>query len=363
MDKKTKVAIIGAGGMAEYHVEGFLKAGAEVAAIIDAVPEKAESFRAKHGIQHACRSIEEALALCPGLEAVSIVTPNKFHMPLTVEALGHGLHVYCEKPPALNAAEMVRMEEAARTSGKVLMFDFNNRARTESQAMMRYIKDGQVGGINSAQAQWIRRAGIPGFGGWFTRKELSGGGPVIDLIHMLDLALYFMDYPEPSYIMACMFDDLMGNPAFKGPWGFPDVKDARMDVENACHAFITFPQGQCLSVRSSWAEMVEREVASVVFQGKKAGGKLERIFDEDGIDGTSHDSCELYTEENGLQVNRSLVLPKDETMGRVPSAINFIHTLQGTAEPLNTPRQAVTLMKIVDCMYESARTGKPVAYK
>ena len=78
------------------------------------------------------------------------------------------------------------MIEAAKSSGKELMFNFNNRARPESYAIMEKINAGEIGTINSAQAKWCRRTGIPGFGGWFTTKALSGGGPLIDLLHMLD---------------------------------------------------------------------------------------------------------------------------------------------------------------------------------
>ena len=189
--------------------------------------------------------------------------------------------MFCEKPPALNAAEVEEMITAAERAGKVLMFNFNNRARPESQAMMKLIAEGAVGQINSAQAQWIRRTGIPGFGGWFTTKELSGGGPVIDLLHMIDLALYFMGYPEPAHVLGQTFDDFITDKTFKGPWGIPDNADGKTDVEAAAHGLVTFKSGQVLSLRNSWAEMIEREVVSVVFQGSKAGGKVERLFGTD----------------------------------------------------------------------------------
>jgi predicted dehydrogenase len=48
-------------------------------------------------------------------------------------------------------------------------------------------------------------------------------------------------------------------------------------------------------------------------------------------------------------------------MGRVRSAINFIRTIEGSEKPLNTPDQALSLMKIIDGAYESAATGRPVA--
>jgi predicted dehydrogenase len=59
-------------------------------------------------------------------------------------------------------------------------------------------------------------------------------------------------------------------------------------------------------------------------------------------------------------VNRSILVPPDETMGRIRSAVNFIKTLEGTEAPLNTPDQAVSLMRIIDAAYASAATGKPV---
>ena len=150
------------------------------------------------------------------------------------------------------------------------MFNFNNRARPESYAMMTLINDGLVGSINSAQAKWIRRTGIPGFGGWFTTKALSGGGPLIDLLHMVDLAMYFMGYPQPAHVLGQTFRDFIDQPSFKGPWGIPDNADGVTDVESAAHGMIVFKTGQVLTLQASWAEMVKREEVSVVFQGTVA---------------------------------------------------------------------------------------------
>jgi predicted dehydrogenase len=358
-----KVGIVGAGGMADYHYDGFTLAGAEVTAIADMNTARAGAFAGARGIPGVYDSLGAMLAKEKDMEAISVVTPNKFHHPVTLEALAAGRHVFCEKPPALNAREMEEMLAASKKAGKTLMFDFNNRARPEARAMKTYIKSGKTGRINSAQARWVRRAGIPGFGGWFTTKALSGGGPVIDLLHMIDLALYFMDYPEPAFLLARTFDDFMGDKAFKGPWGIPDAENGITDVEAACHAFLTFRNGQCLAIRNSWAEMVEREAVSVIFQGSKAGGKVERLFGRDGVDSTSIDRCELYLCENGNQVNQKIITEKDETMGRVGSAANFIGTIAGKEEPLNRPEEALILMKIIDAIYESASSGKPVELK
>lgn len=354
-----RIGIVGAGGMASYHCKGFALSGAQVVCVADFNEKKATSFAKEYGIEHTASSLGEMLSRFPDIDAVSIVTPNKFHAPLAIEALQKGKHVYCEKPPARTSVEMLAMLKEADRSGKTLMFGFNNRARPDAQAMATYIREGVVGRINSAQATWIRRAGIPGFGGWFTDKELSGGGPVIDLLHMIDLALYFMGYPKPKNVLASTFDDFMGNPLFKGPWGIADGTGT-MDVETAAHAMVTFEGGQCLMIRNSWAEMNEREVVSVVFQGSRAGGKVERLFARDGYDETSMDRCMLFTEEFGNQVNREIITEKDEAMGRIANASNFVQSVLGNEKPLNTPQEALILMKITDAIYESAKTNKAV---
>jgi predicted dehydrogenase len=357
----TKIAIIGAGGMAAYHASGFRQAGAEIVALADVNQAAAEKAAAKHGITRVFTDVADMLRSVPELDAVSIIVPNKFHAPLALQALKAGKHVFCEKPPALNAREMAGLQAAAAKAKRTLMFNFNNRARPESYAMMEYITQGVVGPINTCQAKWIRRTGIPGFGGWFTTKALSGGGPLIDLLHMIDLGLYFMGYPEPAHVLARTYQDHIDNKTFKGPWGIPDVAKGVTDVEAAAHGFVTFKSGQSMSFAVSWAEMNRREEVSVTFHGQKAGGLVRRLFGTDGLDNTAIDACELYTHENGRPVNRSITVPPDETMGRVRSATNFVRVLEGTEKPLNTPDQALSLMKIIDGAYKSAATGKPVA--
>ena len=357
----TKAAIIGAGGMLQYHAAGFREAGAEIIAVCDLNEDAAAKAAEEYGIENIFGDVAEMLEKLPELEAVSVITPNRFHKPVAIQVLEAGKNVFCEKPPALNAAEVAEMKTAAESAGKILMFNFNNRARPESYALMDYIRSGDVGKINSAQAKWIRRTGIPGFGGWFTNKEMSGGGPLIDLLHMVDLALYYMDYPEPRHVLAQTFDDFIQDKSFKGPWGIPDVVDGKTDVESAAHGFVSFSTGQVLSFQVSWAEMNKREEVSVTFQGSKAGGMMRRLFEADGLDETAIDDCELYVQENGRSVNRSIITEPNEDMGRVRAAQNFILSIEGAEKPLNTPDQALALMKIIDATYESARTGQPVA--
>jgi predicted dehydrogenase len=355
-----KIGIIGAGGMLQYHASGFRAGGGELVAICDMNETAAKAAAKVYGVPHVFSDSAKMLNELSDLDAISIITPNRTHQPLAMQALQAGKHVFCEKPPALNATEVNEMKEASESAGKTLMFNFNNRARPESYALRKYIEAGEVGQINSAQAKWIRRTGIPGFGGWFTNKDMSGGGPLIDLLHMVDLALYDMDYPNPTHVLAQTFNDFIENKGFKGPWGIPDVVDGVTDVESAAHGFVRFETGQVLNFQVSWAEMNKREEVSVTFQGRKAGGMIRRLFGSDGLDETAIDDCELYVQEHGRSVNRSIITENNEDMGRIRSAENFIRTINGEEAPLNSPSQALALMKIIDATYESAKSGVPV---
>ncbi|MGJ8695122.1 MAG: Gfo/Idh/MocA family protein [Verrucomicrobiaceae bacterium] len=355
----TKIGVIGAGGMLQYHAAGFRQGGGEIVAVADLAPGAAAKAAEEWDIPLAFESVEEMLEKAV-LDAVSIIVPNKFHAPLALQCLRAGKHVFCEKPPALTADEAEEMMSVSQAVGKQLMFNFNNRARPESRELMKLISAGEMGTINSAQSKWIRRTGIPGFGGWFTTKALSGGGPLIDLLHMVDLAMYFMGYPEPASVLGRTYDTFINDPGHKGPWGIPDNADGKTDVEAAAHGFVTFKTGQSLSLQVSWAEMVKREEVSVVFQGTKAGGKIERLFGTDGLDETAIDTLEVYTQENGESVNRTIEVEECEDMGRINSAANFVEAIDGKAEPLNTPEQALALMQVIDAMYKSAETGKAI---
>jgi len=355
---ELNVGIVGAGGITNYHIPAYQSVGANVVAIADLITETAEAQAEKYGIPKVFADYKEMLK--EDIQAVSVCVPNKYHASVAIDALNAKKHVFCEKPPALNAQEAKNMAAAAAENEKMLMFDFNNRARPEAQALMAYIKNGDVGNINSAQASWIRRTGIPGFGGWFTQRAISGGGPVIDLLHMIDLALYFMGVPQPEWVLAQTFFEFAEDPNFKGPWGIPDAEDPIVDVEMASHAFVRFKTGQVFYARNSWAELNKREEVSVTFQGTKAGGMIRRLFDRDGIDETAIDDCELYVQENGRSVNRQIITEPDEKMGREAAVVNFVRTIWGEEEPLSTPDQAVILMQVIDAIYQSAESGKPV---
>jgi predicted dehydrogenase len=369
MKKKICAGIIGAGFISSFHIRGYLSKEVELKAIVDTIEQRGEEKAQEYGIEKVFTDYKKMLKDCPEIDVVSICIPNYLHAKVTIDCLNAGKHVLCEKPPATNADEALKMKETSEKTGRILMFDFNNRARPEAQALMAHIRNGEIGRINSAQAKWARRHGIPGFGGWFTQKALAGGGPTIDLLHMLDLALYFMGYPEPEWVIAQTFNDFAGDPNFKGPWGFPDVESGKVDVETATHAFIRFKTGQVLFTRSSWAEMNKFvEDIDVSLQGTKAGIKLNTLIEMYGNDflkaeAKANTTCEIYTMEYGHPVDKKIKVDPDPKMGREESVKHFVNVVLGKEKPLNTPHEAVLLMKILDAMYKSAGNGSPVKIK
>jgi len=354
-----RIGIVGAGVMARFHAQGFRQAGAEVVALADPGRERALASAAELAIP-AVHPDLAAMIAAERLDAVSLAIPNHLHAPLAIQALAAGLHVFCEKPPARNAAEAQSMRRAALDSGRVLRFNLNNRCRPESLALRTAVRAGGIGRLNGIQAVWVRRSGIPGFGGWFTTRACSGGGPLIDLVHMLDLGLWLAGYPAAEHVLARSWDDFSDDRSRKGPWGIGDGT-APVDVEMACHGSVALAGGTLLSFRTSWAEMVEREHIQVALQGVRGGAVLERSFARGPAEADAADRCVLLAQAGGKAADTVIPCAADPAMGRIASAAAFVAACQGAETPLGTPDEAVALMRIIDAIYASAAQGVPIS--
>ncbi len=125
------------------------------------------------------------------IDAVFICTPNFQNKPLTIAALRAGKHVFCEKPPAFTAADVEEIRKVEAQSGKVLMYGFNHRHHESVQRMKQIVDGGEMGKILWMRGRYGKEVDEAFFEGWRAKKELSGGGILLDQgIHMLDLFLY-----------------------------------------------------------------------------------------------------------------------------------------------------------------------------
>ena len=275
------------------------------------------------------------------LDAVDICTPNNIHSEAAVFALDHGLHVMCEKPDAVSVCEAEKMKNAAEKSGKTLMVMRNNRYRPSTKFLKQYIAEGKMGEIYAGRCGWIRRRGIPGWGGWFTDKKQAGGGPLIDLgVHIIDLSMYLMGNAKPVTVSGSTYCK------------FPHTSYSKMDVEDLAMGFIRFDNGACLQIEFSWASNIACDQMFVELRGTKAGSRMS------GIDR----KFEIYTEECGVN---TCVRPDFDDYNCMPhhegNIRHFIDVINGKAEPDFTPEQGLNMVKILEALYKSAELGHEIA--
>ena len=140
------VALIGSGRMGAYHgaTLAWRLPGARLAAVADPAPGAAERLAAALGAGTAYTDSGQAFA-DPGVEAVVIAAPARFHADLIVAAAGAGKAVFCEKPAALNLADLDRAIDAVRTAGVPLQVGFNRRFAPDWAAARALLDDGTLG--------------------------------------------------------------------------------------------------------------------------------------------------------------------------------------------------------------------------
>lgn len=346
--KKARVGVIGL-GMGRYHVGGYREhPNAEVVAVADVNKHCLEEVGGNQlQVEKRYTDPEEMLAK-EKFDVVSVATPNCFHKPYTLAALKAGCHVLCEKPMALNVAEAREMVAAAKKARKRLMINFSYRFTAESQALKKKVDTGILGDVYYARTIWHRRRGIPGFGGHNCQKKMSGGGPLIDLgVHRIDLALWLMGYRKPQWVMGSAYDPIAGSMA--------KATKAKFDVEDLAAGLIRFQDGSTLAIEASWAgNIAERELMETRLWGTK-GGLVQRNRNEDYVW-----EAEIYTEEDGVLWDTRMHQPAPAAHN---SYYHFVDAILNDTPHIATGDEGMIVQELLDAIYLSAKTGKPVEVK
>ena len=347
------IGIIGAGAISKRHLNGYRQIpGVQVCAICDLNEQTAKTRAAEFSIPAYCTDPMQILT-DPNIDAVSIVTPTFTHKDLVLAALEHGKHVLCEKPPALNAREAAQCEEAAKKSGKLLMYGFVVRFSKETQFLKDYIASGAMGEIYYAEATRMNRHHR--IGGWFVNQEMSGGGALIDsVIHELDMVLYLLGYPRVHSIKGFTSREIGSLPyAMKGVgggWNSADTASYAYEVESLAGALIRFVDGRTLYVKTSWALNTCRPGKLVELCGTKAGAEVTK------------EGVSLFrADESGYYLESTPVL-KEEVAGFDREISHFVDCCLGEAECIVKPEEGTAIMQIIDAIYRSAETGKEVVF-
>lgn len=351
MAKKIKMGIVGLGNIWSHAHAPLLTRHPEIeiTSVCDIVKEKTDHWSAEVGARGFADFQEMIRA--GGLDCVDICTPNLFHSKVAVAALNAGLDVFSEKPDAINAREAQKMADAAKKSGKTLMVMRNNRWNPASQWVKRYIDDGNMGDIYTGRCGWQRRRGIPGKGGWFTTKALSGGGPLIDLgVHFIDLSMWLMGDPKPVAVSGCTYRKFAQSEVSDSAHATfgEKQKDGTFDVEDLAIGFIRFANGASLQIEFSWASNIAEENTFVELRGSKAGAWLNQ------------EQLKIFSEGPQGIYDLAPKLPRPQLTGHAMMLNHFVDVLQKRAKPIILPEHGVNMIKILTAMYESADKGREV---
>lgn len=332
--KKIKFAVIGTGYIADYHVRGILASDhAEVKAVVSRDPEKARAFADRYQIEASFDSIS-AVAEHPDIDAAVICTPNAFHAPYAIELLENGKDVLIDKPLALNAAEGSRIGEVAETHGGLVMTGHMWRFDTDTDYIKDEIRSGRLGKIFKTRGYGIHQNWGPS--GWFTKKELAGGGALADMgVHAIDTVRYLLGDPLPVSVYARISTH------------FGDY-----DVDDTGILLITWDNGTESIIESGWWQPhMDGPEASTGLYGTKGYASLFPTFLKitKGTESFEKIVPELPAREEHCD---QIIYTRQ--------IAHFIECVQNRSQPSPGIEEGLTVLRIVDAAYESARTGEVV---
>lgn len=361
-----RIGFIGCGGIAnQKHFPGMAQQeGVDLVAFCDLVAQRAKEGAKKYGTPDAkvYTDYRELLA-DDSIDAVHVLTPNVSHAEITVAALDAGKHVLCEKPMAISSTEAQMMLDARDRSGKLLTIGYQYRHFPNHATAKKVVDEGWLGEIYYAEASYIRRRGVPTWG-VFTDKSKQGGGALIDIgTHALDLTLWLMNNYDVDYVVGSSFEKLgrLLDPEEQGQhdWrGNPDSwNNKTFDVDDFAVGFVKMKNGATIHLKASWALNMATKPGMVLLCGTKGG-----------LD--TYDGVRLNHVVAG-QSSITMVGEKAQAFipgfggGEAPPSKEheiWVAALKGEGELFVLPEQAFVVSKVLESIYESSMSGKPVYF-
>ena len=361
MERIVNIGIIGCGGIANgKHMPSLSKIpNVRMVAFCDLVRERAEKAAKEFGVPNAAVYTDyRDLLNDESIEVVHVLTPNREHADISIDALHAGKHVMCEKPMAKTAADARRMAAAAKETGKKLTIGYQHRQKPQSLYAKEYIDTGALGEIYYANCYAVRRRGTPNWG-VFLNEEEQGGGPIIDIAtHSLDLTLYLMNNYEPRLVIGKTHKKLE-HPEAGNIWGDNGVSTTPLE-EAAC-AFIQMKNGATIMLETSWALNTAEPIqeGSCTLCGSRAGLSIK--------------NNKLLI--NKVELDRQQVTEVDTSAGGVafysgadasPADVEakaWIDAVINDHDPVVLPEQAAVVSEILEAIYASSKTGKAVYFE
>jgi predicted dehydrogenase len=333
MSDPLRVGIIGGGAIVQVAHLPVLKKlkTVDVRAICDTDLPKARALAARFGIKDAFDDIEDLLRY-EELDALVVCTPNHLHESHILAALSADLDVLVEKPLAATAASAQKIVRAAEKRGRVLMVGMNHRYRPDAQIVRSFVQSGELGVVDSVRGSWHvfrpSRAQL----GWRQKRELSGGGVMLDLgLSVIDLALWLAGTPSPVRVSASL--DLP-------PKG---------GVEESGSAFVVCENGASIFVDVTWRHIGAGERFGVGLRGSKGTAAINPLMVWKDLNGVPTD----------VSPTGSVGRENAFTASYRAEWAHFLAVVAGDAKAPSL-QDHVTLHKVVDAIYRSAADGRDV---
>jgi len=235
---KPRLGFLGTGWIGRNRMEAMLATGlVEAAAIADPSHEMREEAAASAPGCAVLETLDELLT--QDLDGLVIASPSALHAEQSIRALEAGLAVFCQKPLGRTAAEARAVVDAAREADRLLGVDLSYRYSNGMRAIRRAIAAGDLGTPFAADLVFHNAYG-PGKD-WFFDPKQSGGGCLIDLgVHLVDLALWALDWPEVANVESHLMS------------GGAPLTDPSTTCEDYAVATLTLGNGSVLRLACSW---------------------------------------------------------------------------------------------------------------
>ena len=358
-DRVVKVGVIGCGGIANGKHLPALKElkNVEIVAFCDIVEEKAVKAAKEFGTHDAKVYVDyNELLKDKSIEAVHVLTPNSSHAPISIAAMEADKHVLCEKPMAKTYEQGCAMLEASKRTGKILTIGYQNRRTAANSTLKRAADEGEFGDMYFAKAHAIRRRGVPTWG-VFLDEEKQGGGPLIDIgTHALDLTLWILDNYEVESVTGSVYKKLGDQTETANAFGDWDPKE--FTVEDSAFGFIKMKNGATVILESSWAlNIAESGEAMATICGTKAGADMKG-----GLRFNSVKYNKQCVEQVDLAVGGVAFYTGESADPNVLEAQTFYSAVTDGTELVVKPEQALVVTRVLEAIYESAKTGKTIFF-
>ena len=344
-----KIGLIGLGNIGRFHADRLVDHGANLVGGVDIN----DDARTRFADAYATSAYEETDELFAEADAVIVATPNRYHEQYATAALEADLCVLLEKPLAHTIESAERIADAARESEGFVMTGFKNRFANPVEVIKSFQQEGRFGTTRHVEANYIRRRGIPGRGSWFTSQATSGGGSLIDIgVHAIDLALFFLDFPEVVEVSATTRSAFGSREdyAYIEMWG-EDLGPAEFDVDDSVSAFIRCADGSTVSLEAAWATNRPTN-HEFLLRGTDAGACFDR----------NENSLKLYeSSKNGadhLADTDVTTRPNDAMMAEQQAFLEAVE--RGEPPERNTLEEGLAVQRVIDAIYRSSETEQAV---